>query len=86
MAIEDALTLAKCAAHESNIEAAFLRYEKLRLSRTRHIQKRSRLMGHIGQFENRLFTLGRDSITALLPPTLFEYNLRRVYSYETGIE
>lgn len=85
MAIEDALTLAKCLAHETRVEAAFERYEKLRRARTSHIQSRSRWIGRIGQFESRVFASSRDAVTSVLPATLFEYNLRRVYAYETGI-
>jgi 2-polyprenyl-6-methoxyphenol hydroxylase-like FAD-dependent oxidoreductase len=82
MALEDAAVLAKCIATESSAVVALRRYENLRLQRTRHIQQRSRLMGAIGQWENRMFVAGRRVVTGLLPARLFEYNLRRVYSYE----
>jgi 2-polyprenyl-6-methoxyphenol hydroxylase-like FAD-dependent oxidoreductase len=82
MALEDAAVLAKCLSQESSVEAALRRYENLRRHRTRHIQQRSRLMGEIGQWESRLFVTGRRVVTGLLPARIFEYNLRRVYSYE----
>ena len=82
MALEDAAVLAKCFSQESSVEAALRRYENLRRQRTRHIQRRSRLMGKIGQWESRLFVTGRRVVTGLLPAMIFEYNLRRVYSYE----
>ena len=82
MALEDAAVLAKCIANESSAVVALCRYEKLRRQRTRQIQQRSRLMGAIGQWENRVFVAGRRVVTGLLPASLFEYNLRRVYSYE----
>ena len=82
MALEDAAVLAKCIANESSAVVALRRYEDLRRQRTRHIQQRSRLMGAIGQWENRVFVAGRRVVTGLLPARLFEYNLRRVYSYE----
>jgi len=82
MALEDAAVLAKCFSQESSVEAALRRYENLRRHRTRHIQQRSRLMGDIGQWESRLFVTGRRVVTGLLPARIFEYNLRRVYSYE----
>jgi len=82
MALEDALVLAKCMGQDIPIANALRRYESLRYSRTRHIQQRSLLMGHIGQWENRLITGGRQVVTNLLPARLFERNLRRVYSYE----
>ena len=83
MAIEDALVLAKCFASGSTVNAAFRRYESLRRTRTRHIQQRSRLMGNIGQWENRAIVAGRRAVTRILPAALFEHNLRRTYSYET---
>jgi 2-polyprenyl-6-methoxyphenol hydroxylase-like FAD-dependent oxidoreductase len=82
MALEDALVLAKCVSSERSVESALLRYESLRRRRTRHIQHRSRLMGHIGQWQNRAVVAGRRLVTSLLPAALFEHNLRRVYSYE----
>ena len=82
MALEDALVLARCVEREPTIEAAFRRYESRRSERTRHIQQRSLLMGRIGQWENRLLAGGREVVTGLLPASLFEFNLRRVYSYE----
>lgn len=83
MALEDALVLAKCLSCERSIESALHRYESLRRSRTRHIQQRSLLMGHIGQWQNRAVVAGRGVVTSLLPASLFEHNLRRVYAYET---
>jgi len=82
MALEDAVVLAKCVRLEATLEAAFRRYESLRGARTKHIQQRSRLMGSLGQWENRPLVAGREVVTSLLPAALFEHNLRRVYSYE----
>jgi 2-polyprenyl-6-methoxyphenol hydroxylase-like FAD-dependent oxidoreductase len=83
MAIEDAMVLAKCVSRELSIESALRRYELLRRRRTGHIQQRSLLMGHIGQWQNRAAVSGRRMVTSFLPAALFEHNLRRVYSYET---
>ena len=82
MALEDALVLAKCVVREASIHSALRRYESLRRRRTSHIQQRSLLMGHIGQWQNRAAVSGRRVVTSLLPAVLFEHNLRRVYSYE----
>jgi 2-polyprenyl-6-methoxyphenol hydroxylase-like FAD-dependent oxidoreductase len=82
MALEDALVLAKCVGKEMSVETGLRRYESLRYSRTRHVQKRSLMMGHIGQWENRFIVGGRQVVTNLLPARLFEHNLRKVYSYE----
>ena len=83
MAIEDAMVLAKCVSSEPVIESALRRYELLRRRRTGHIQQRSLLMGHIGQWQNRVVVSGRHVVTSFLPAALFEHNLRRVYYYET---
>jgi len=83
MALEDAAVLAKCVSGERSIQYALHRYESLRRRRTRHLQQRSLLMGHIGQWQNRAAVSGRRLVTSLLPAALFEHNLRRVYSYET---
>lgn len=83
MALEDALVLAKSFCRESSAELALRRYESLRRRRTRHVQQRSLLMGNIGQWENRLVAGGRQIVTSMLPATLFEHNLRRIYSYAT---
>jgi 2-polyprenyl-6-methoxyphenol hydroxylase-like FAD-dependent oxidoreductase len=83
MALEDALVLAKCVERETSLQGALRRYESLRFSRTRHIQQRSLLIGHIGQWQNALFVTGRQMVTRMLPAKLIEHNLRRVYSYRT---
>lgn len=81
MALEDALVLTKAFCKETSPERALRRYETLRRERTRHVQQRSLLMGHIGQWENRLIASGRQMVTRMLPARIFERNLRRVYSY-----
>jgi 2-polyprenyl-6-methoxyphenol hydroxylase-like FAD-dependent oxidoreductase len=81
MALEDALVLAKSFGREATPELALRRYESLRRRRTRHVQQRSLLMGHIGQWENRIVAGGRRMVTSMLPAKIFERNLRRVYSY-----
>ena len=75
MAIEDAL--------ENSIVSALCLYEKRRTSRTKHIQQRSRLMGQIAQWENGLVVATREKVTKILPAAIFEFNLRRTYSYKT---
>jgi 2-polyprenyl-6-methoxyphenol hydroxylase-like FAD-dependent oxidoreductase len=81
MALEDALVLAKSLCREAHPRVALRRYEALRRERTRHVQKRSLLMGHIGQWENRVMSVGRSVVTSMLPAKWFEHNLRNTYSY-----
>jgi 2-polyprenyl-6-methoxyphenol hydroxylase-like FAD-dependent oxidoreductase len=82
LALEDALVLAKCVEKGTSLEAALRRYESLRCHRTAHMQQRARLMGQVGQWESRLFVAARQAVTSVLPASLFEHNLRRVYSYQ----
>ena len=81
MTLEDALVLGRSFCAETDPERALRRYESLRRRRTRHVQQRSLLMGHIGQWESRIVTGGRKVVTRMLPAAIFERNLRRVYSY-----
>jgi 2-polyprenyl-6-methoxyphenol hydroxylase-like FAD-dependent oxidoreductase len=81
MALEDAFVLAKCL-REFGIEAGLRRYERLRRSRTRHVQKRSLWMGKIGQWDSRVVVAGREMVTSMLPAQIFEFNLRRLYAYQ----
>jgi 2-polyprenyl-6-methoxyphenol hydroxylase-like FAD-dependent oxidoreductase len=81
LALEDGLVLAKAFRKEASTDVALLRYEATRRERTRHVQRRSRLIGHIGQWENQLAAGGRQLVTSMLPARIFERNLRRVYSY-----
>lgn len=83
LALEDALVLARCLEKGTTIERALRRYESRRSHRTAHLQQRARLMGRIGQWENRPIVAAREVVTSLLPARLFEFNLRRVYSYQT---
>jgi 2-polyprenyl-6-methoxyphenol hydroxylase-like FAD-dependent oxidoreductase len=83
MALEDALVLAKSLQREVSPAVALRRYETIRRERTRHVQQRSLLLGHIGQWQNRLIAGGREIVTSILPGKIFERNLRRVYSYAT---
>ena len=83
MALEDALVLAKCINSQPSLKSALRRYETLRFLRTKHIQKRSLLIGYIGQWQNSLFVTGREIVTRMLPSAIIERNLRRVYSYQS---
>jgi 2-polyprenyl-6-methoxyphenol hydroxylase-like FAD-dependent oxidoreductase len=82
MALEDALVLAKSVKSEPSLHSALRCYESRRINRTRHIQKRSLLMGRIGQWQNPIIVTGRHIVTRMLPAKIFEHNLRTVYSYQ----
>jgi 2-polyprenyl-6-methoxyphenol hydroxylase-like FAD-dependent oxidoreductase len=85
MALEDALVLAKCVERCPTLISALRKYEARRHQRTNHIQRRSLLIGRIGQWQNRILVTGRRFVTPMLPAHFFERNLRRVYSYGTSL-
>jgi 2-polyprenyl-6-methoxyphenol hydroxylase-like FAD-dependent oxidoreductase len=72
MALEDGFVLAQCLAQSAGVSQGFRRYESLRFSPVRNAVLRSRWIGHVGQWENRLITSVRDAVTRLLPPRMFE--------------
>ncbi len=72
MALEDAFVLAQCLRFYPTVFAAFRRYESLRFPHARSAVLRSRWLGHVGQWENRIAVLARNLITRRLPAVLFE--------------
>jgi len=83
MALEDALTLAKCCAIDRPIEESLRRYETLRQRRTYQIQLRSRLLGSLGQWEDDVLVSARHWLTRTLPARWLERELSAVYAYQT---
>ena len=72
MALEDAFVLAYCLRKSTGISAAFRRYEALRFPHVRSAVLRSRWLGQVGQWENRIAVSARNLITRCLPAKLFE--------------
>ena len=83
MALEDALTLAKCCETGRPIEEALRQYESLRQGRTHRIQQRSRLLGRLGQWEDVALVSARHWLTRALPARWLERTLAQVYAYQT---
>lgn len=72
MALEDAFVLAQCLRVYSSVAEAFRHYESLRFSHVRSAVLRSRWLGEVGQWENRIAVSVRNLITRWLPARLFE--------------
>lgn len=72
MAMEDALALANCLRGQKDIATGFRAYEALRFARVRNAIWRSRWLGEVGQWENRIVVAARNVITRLLPGRMFE--------------
>src|SRR5579884_3885297 len=67
-AIEDAVVLADCLAHDRDAIEALRAYERARIPRTAMIIERSRRLGQVGQLQNPVATWLRDTLMAALPP------------------
>ena len=76
MALEDAFVLANSLTSHQDVAQAFRIYESLRFSRTRGAILRSRCLGWIGQWENRLAVPLRNTVTGWLPGRMFECHAR----------
>ncbi|MHB1278794.1 MAG: FAD-dependent monooxygenase, partial [Bacteroidia bacterium] len=59
-AIEDAWFLSQCLLKEKSTESAFAAFEKLRLKRTHDIVNKSRTLGKVAQWENKIARSFRD--------------------------
>ena len=70
MAIEDAVVLGQCLSGRNDRIAALRAYEDRRRRRTAGIVSASRRMGWIGQWENPLACLLRDTALKLTPQRL----------------
>jgi 2-polyprenyl-6-methoxyphenol hydroxylase-like FAD-dependent oxidoreductase len=77
MAIEDAVAL-RVSASEPDAAAAFARYVRLRDARVRKIQRDSRALGWVGQWENAALVGLRDRLMRAVPHRLAAGQLRAV--------
>ena len=70
MAIESAVTLARCLAPESSLSVALRRYEVKRMARTAWITAQSRQIGRVAQFANPLACAVRNFAVSVMPTKL----------------
>lgn len=81
-AIEDALELAQCLAHETNLEWALQNYSKKRIARTSSIVLASRRVGSLAQIESAAICQLRNIALRLTPRSVTYRNLAPVLGYE----
>jgi 2-polyprenyl-6-methoxyphenol hydroxylase-like FAD-dependent oxidoreductase len=81
-AIEDALELAHCLAHETIVELALQSYSRRRIGRTSSIVLASRRIGALGQIESASLCRLRDLALRLIPANFTYRNLGPVLGYQ----
>jgi 2-polyprenyl-6-methoxyphenol hydroxylase-like FAD-dependent oxidoreductase len=81
MALEDAAILMACLKNQKT-SAAFLDFEKRRLSRTREIVQQSWILGKIAQTENRWAIWLRNSAFSAMPASINKRQLEKLYQVD----
>ncbi|GAB3716413.1 FAD-dependent monooxygenase [Spirosoma flavus] len=81
-AIEDAVVLADELKKGGSVPDAFNRFEQRRLKRTHYITDNSRRIGQIAQTQSPVFAWLRNSVFRLLPSSVNEQQLKRVYDVD----
>lgn len=83
MAMEDAAVLASCLTDSrDNLGAAFSRYQDERLQRTALVQKVSRSLGKMGQWENQLAVWFREKAIVLTPASMLFGTTIKLQAFE----
>ncbi|GAB3558808.1 FAD-dependent monooxygenase [Spirosoma fluminis] len=81
-AIEDAVVLADELKGSGSVADAFQRFEQRRLKRTHYVIDNSRRIGQIAQTQRPLLAWLRNRVFRLLPPSINEQQLKRVYEVD----
>lgn len=81
-AIEDAVVLADELRKNTSSETAFQAFERRRMPRTRFIVERSQALGKIAQLQNPLFAAARNTLFRLLPDSLNERQMRKLFEVD----
>lgn len=84
MAIEDAACLAACLNGRRDPIDSLRRYEILRRRRTGTTTKRSGLIGRMGQWSHPALVAARTAFLRAFPSSLWERQLRSLYSYHAA--
>ena len=77
-AMEDAIVLANCLK-EYDFTKALERYDKLRVNHTSKVIKKSRKIGKIAQYQNRLMVKARNTVMKILPNKIASNQTKFLY-------
>jgi 2-polyprenyl-6-methoxyphenol hydroxylase-like FAD-dependent oxidoreductase len=70
-ALEDAVTLINSFSADEDVVTALEEYDRARRARTQKIVRVSALWGKISEWSNPIAAAIRNTITSLIPPSLF---------------
>ncbi|GGM54498.1 salicylate hydroxylase [Longimycelium tulufanense] len=82
-ALEDAIALTSCLAHEStDIPAALLRYEARRRRRANALTRQAHLMGRLGQWSHPMACWLRNRLISAVPRQLQVNQMRQMFAHQ----
>jgi 2-polyprenyl-6-methoxyphenol hydroxylase-like FAD-dependent oxidoreductase len=81
-AIESSVVLARCLSEETEVRAAFQRYEKERKPRTTWVTSQSWRLGGFGQKQNGFICAIRNFVMRLLPDSYYRKQLIQAAGFE----
>jgi 2-polyprenyl-6-methoxyphenol hydroxylase-like FAD-dependent oxidoreductase len=82
-AVEDAVILAdEIKSNPADIKKAFLHFEKRRIKRTHYITNTSWKIGKMAQLENEILSSVRNAVFRLLPKSINENQLKKLYEVD----
>ena len=81
LALEDAVVLTRCLQNSSLPNEAFLNFERSRFERTKLINRRSLLVGRVGQWRNPVAVGARNILTKYTTQKMLERNFDGIYNY-----
>ncbi len=84
LAIEDAVVLARSLCAEADLAPALLRYEALRVPRTRAVARLSRMIGRAGTWTNPLTCWARNQMIRRTPNRVRLSQLRWLFEFDGG--
>jgi 2-polyprenyl-6-methoxyphenol hydroxylase-like FAD-dependent oxidoreductase len=83
-AIEDAVILADEIKANDSFELAFKKFEQRRLKRTHYVVNTSRAVGRVAQWQNSILIALRNAAFRLVPPSINEKQLSKLYQVDFG--
>lgn len=81
LALEDSIVLTEAINNHRTHTEAFQAYEKIRRPRVSNIQRRSSIIGSIGQWQTPVLTPLRNFVCSFIPGTLFTRTSRSLHAY-----